>query len=285
MTAARRILPAGVALAAVFAGCGKSGPKVSLRFHPPAGAVYHFALDQNSKIKFESGPAAAMGEQQLAMHMYFTQAVGDPTGNNVVVTMTFDSIRAESPMLPQAMMEQTFQQMRGMKSTVVYDDRMHVQHLEFSGAPGMPPQMSDEITGSFKNLAFPFPDQPVGPGDSWEVQMELPMGNLRGVGPIRTSTKITVKEIQVAGADTSVLLNVVTSFPRDPVNVQAQGQTVELKFAGTMTGEQLFSLRQGAPVRTTMGGTMHLEMKGGALGGQAMAMSMEQQATMKMTEH
>ena len=285
MTAARRILPAGVALAAVLVGCGKSGPKVALRYHPPAGAVYHFALDQQSKIKFESGPAAAMGEQQLTMHMYFTQAVGDPSGNNITVTMTFDSITAESPMLPRAMMEQQFAQMRGMKSTVLYDDRMHVQHLDFSGAPGMPPQMTDEITSSFKNLAFPFPEQPVGPGDSWDVQMELPMGNLPGAGPIRTSTKITVKEIQVSGADTSVLLSVVTTFPQGPVNVQAQGQTVELKFAGTMTGEQLFSLRQGAPVRTTMGGTMHLEMKGGALGGQSMAMSMEQQATMKMTEH
>ena len=104
MTAARRILPAGVALAAVLVGCGKSGPKVALRYHPPAGAVYHFALDQQSKIKFESGPAAAMGEQQLTMHMYFTQAVGDPSGNNITVTMTFDSITAESPMLPQAMM-------------------------------------------------------------------------------------------------------------------------------------------------------------------------------------
>src|SRR5204863_6767053 len=86
MTAARRILPAGVALAAVLVGCGKSGPKVALRYHPPAGAVYHFALDQQSKIKFESGPAAAMGEQQLTMHMYFTQAVGDPSGNNIAVT-------------------------------------------------------------------------------------------------------------------------------------------------------------------------------------------------------
>ena len=37
-------------------------------------------------------------------------------------------------------------------------------------------------------------------------------------------------------------------------------------------------------VHTTMGGTMHIEMKSGALGGQTMAMSMEQQATMKMTE-
>jgi len=37
-------------------------------------------------------------------------------------------------------------------------------------------------------------------------------------------------------------------------------------------------------VRTTSGDTMHLEMKGGALGGQSMVMSMEQQATMKMTE-
>ncbi len=119
MPAARRILQAGVALAAVLVGCGKSGPKVALRYHPPAGAVYHFALDQQSKIKFESGPAAAMGEQQLTMHMYFTQAVGDPSGNNIQVTMTFDSITAESPMLPKAMM----QRFHGRSRDAVADDR------------------------------------------------------------------------------------------------------------------------------------------------------------------
>ena len=111
------------------------------------------------------------------------------------------------------------------------------------------------------------------------------MGNIPGAGPIRTSTKVTVKEIQVSGADTTVRLGVETTFPKDPVTVPAQGQTMELRFAGSMTGEQVFSLRQGAPVQTTMGGTIHMEMKGPALGTQTMAMSMEQQATMKMTEH
>ncbi len=285
MTAVRRILPAGAVLATVLAGCGSGGPKVTLRYHPPAGAVYHYAFEQHSKIKFESGPTAGMGEQQLTMHMFFTQQVGEPSDGKVQVTMTFDSITAESPMLPRAMMEQAFQRMRGMKSTVLYDDQMRVQHVDFSGPPGLPPSMSDQITGSLKNLAFAFPDHPVGPGDSWDIQMELPMGNIPGAGPIQTSTKVTVREVQVSGADTSVVLSVATTFPKDPISVPAQGQTVELRFTGTMTGEQVFSLRQGAPLRTTMGGTMHMEMKGGALGGQTMAMSMEQEATMKMTEH
>src|SRR2546428_12898256 len=178
------------------------------------------------------------------------------------------------------MSQQQCPDMRGMKSTVLYDARMHVQHVDFSGAPGMPPQMTDEITSSFKNLAFPFPDQPVGPGDSWDVQMELPMGNLPGAGPIRTSTKITVKEIQVSGADTSVLLSVVTSFPKDAVTVPAQGQTVELRFTGTLTGEQLFSLRQGAAVHTTIGVPIYLELKVGALGVQKMAVGIGRQAMM-----
>ena len=169
MTAARRILPAGAVLATVLAACGSGGPKVALRYHPPTGAVYHYAFEQHSKIKFEGGPAAGMGEQQLTMHMFFTQQVGAPSGGQVQVTMTFDSISAESPMLPPAMMEQAFRQMRGMKTTALYDDQMRVQHVDFSGAPGLPPQMSDQITGSLKNLAFPFPDHPVGAGDSWDA--------------------------------------------------------------------------------------------------------------------
>src|SRR5207245_11490844 len=53
MTAARPILPAGAVLATVLAGCGSGGPKVALRYHPPTGAVYHYAFEQHSKIKFE----------------------------------------------------------------------------------------------------------------------------------------------------------------------------------------------------------------------------------------
>jgi hypothetical protein len=283
MSLVRRTLAALVL--APLAGCGSGGPKVLLRFHPPAGATYHFAFDQESNVKFEGGPAVALGEQKITMHMYFTQQVGDTAGGHVQVTVTFDSISAESPLMPAGMMNQMFQQMRGMKSTITYDPLMHAEQVSLAAPPGWPPQMTAQILGSFKTLAFPFPEHPVGAGDSWEVQMELPTGTVPGSsGPIKTKSKITVKEVQASGADTTILLAVATEFPKDPISFTAQGQAMQLRLSGTLTGEQLFSLGRGAPVRTSMGGTMRMEMKGAALGTDGMTMSMDQRATLKMLE-
>src|SRR5882672_6688682 len=64
------MLPArSLALAAtvllLVGGCrgGASGPKVTLRYHPPAGAAYHYTLDQQNAMRIEGGPMSAMPEQ------------------------------------------------------------------------------------------------------------------------------------------------------------------------------------------------------------------------------
>jgi len=73
MLPARSLALAATVLLTV-GGCrgGASGPKVTLRYHPPAGAAYHYTLDQQNAMRMEGGPMSAMPEQTFRMRMYYT---------------------------------------------------------------------------------------------------------------------------------------------------------------------------------------------------------------------
>src|SRR5207247_6635851 len=73
---------------AALAGCrAASGPKLTLRYHPPAGAAYHYALEQHNTMRFEGGPMGAMPEHSVTMRMYYTQLVGSVAAAGTPVTV------------------------------------------------------------------------------------------------------------------------------------------------------------------------------------------------------
>ncbi len=218
MTAFRCFALAAVPLALVSGCRGGGGPKVTLRYHPPAGAAYHYALEQQNSMKFEGGPMAAMPEQTFTMHMYFTQLVTGPAPGGTAVTVSFDSTALESPGMGAAVMQPALERMRSVKGALVYDDRMHVLSASLTGTAGAPSPVTDQMGKSVKAMTFPLPDGPVGVGDSWTSENELPLGDqVTANQPIKSRTRLTVKEIQVAGADTAVLLTVETTFPGGPI--------------------------------------------------------------------
>jgi hypothetical protein len=264
----------------LMAGChGDSGSKVSLSYHPPAGATYHYTLEQHNAMKFENGPMAQMPEQKMTMRMYISQAVTGPTADGVGVTVTFDSTKVESPNLAPGALTAALNQIRGVKTNVVYDARMSVVHSELSAASAMSSPMTDQLTRGVKAMTFQLPDHPVGVGDSWTTETEMPMGQAGSSNtPARATTKLTVKEIH-PGADTTVLLGVETTYPTGPISVNQQGQQLTLKVSGNLAGEQLFSLTRGTAVRSSLEGTMRIHITGGTTGPQGMDMAM-QQATM-----
>lgn len=289
MVAARSLALAATVLVAV-GGCraGASGPKVTLRYHPPAGAAYHYTLDQQNTMRIEGGPNA-MPEQTFRMRMYYTQLVTGPAQGGVAVTVMFDSTSLEAPGMGPGAMQPALDRMRGMKSDVVYDERMHVLSAAFSGLTGAPSPVTEQLGSSMKSMAFPLPDQPVGVGDSWVAEHELPLGRqaLNASRPLKSRTKITVKEIQIAGADTSVLLGIETTFPEDPITLTQRGeggapQTGTLRLSGSLSGEQVYSLKRSAQVRAMMGGT--IKMKTGTAGQPEMTMAMTQQTSLQLTE-
>jgi hypothetical protein len=107
-------------------------------------------------------------------------------------------------------------------------------------------------------------------GDSWVSEQEMPLGAPLNPGtPVKTRTKLTVRQILVVGADTSVLLGAETRFPRGQVS-------------GGLMGAQVFSVSRGIPVRTTMGGT--LRMRGTAVGRSEKTIAMNQRTSLRLVE-
>src|SRR6266550_4718946 len=289
MVAVRSLALAAMVLVAV-GGCraGASGPKVTLRYHPPAGAAYHYTLDQQNTMRIEGGPSV-MPEQTFRMRMYYTQLVTGPAQGGVAVTVMFDSTSLEAPGMGPGAMQPALDRMRGMKSAVVYDERMHVLSAAFTGLTGAPSPVTEQLGSSMKSMAFPLPDGPVGVGDSWVAEHELPLGRqaLNASRPLKSRTRITVKEIQIAGADTSVVLGIETTFPDEPITLtqQREGgapQTGTLRLSGSLSGEQVYSLQRSAQVRAMMGGT--IKMKSGTAGQPETTMAMTQQTSLQLTE-
>ena len=290
MIAARSLALAATLLVTV-GGCrgGASGPKVTLRYHPPAGAAYHYALDQQNAMRIEGGPMGAMPEQTFRMRMYYTQLVKGPAQGGVAVTVTFDSTSLDAPGMGPGAMRPALDRMRGMRSDIVYDDRMHVLSAAFTGLTGAPSPVTEQLGSSMKAMAFPLPEGPVGVGDSWVAEHELPLGQqaLSASRPLKSRTRITVKEIQIAGADTSVVLGIETHFPDDPITLTQRGeggapQTGTLRLSGSLSGEQVYSLQRSAQVRAMMGGT--IKMKSGTAGQPETTMAMTQQTSLQLTE-
>ena len=286
-----RALACTATLLATIGGCrgGASGPKVTLRYHPPAGAAYHYALDQQNAMRIEGGPMGAMPEQTFRMRMYYTQLVKGPAQGGVAVTVTFDSTSLDAPGMGPGAMRPALDRMRGMRSDIVYDDRMHVLSAAFTGLTGAPSPVTEQLGSSMKAMAFPLPEGPVGVGDSWVAEHELPLGQqaLNASRPLKSRTRITVKEIQIAGADTSVVLGIETHFPDDPITLTQRGeggapQTGTLRLSGSLSGEQVYSLQRSAQVRAMMGGT--IKMKSGTAGQPETTMAMTQQTSLQLTE-
>ncbi|HZH81275.1 MAG TPA: hypothetical protein VFD68_08210, partial [Gemmatimonadales bacterium] len=116
-----------VATVAGLTGCRSPGtPKVTLRFRPPAGAEYHYALEQRTSWTMESAAGPVPG-QDITLQIHYTQTVGGPTAGGTAVTVSYDSVT----ILPGGYAP-ALDRMRGLKSRVVFDDRGRVVSAAFA---------------------------------------------------------------------------------------------------------------------------------------------------------
>ena len=263
--------------------CGGGGPKVALRFHPPAGAVYHYALEQRTQVSIASGPLAAMAKQQLFMRVHYTQTVKGPaSGGGTEVDVVFESMTMEVPGVSPDLIARELAKMKGTRTTVVYDARGQIVRSDFTPVPGLPPEMAGEVATSLKSMTLGFPDHPVGRGDSWTITTELPLGQVPGAntseaGPARTT--LTVREIRIAGSDTSVVLDIKTAFPTGPIHLTVGGQSGTLKLEGELAGHQQFSISRGAILDGAIKGATKMNVTAAMFGSQAMSMASETESS------
>jgi hypothetical protein len=276
-----------VGLLLMTVACGKrdAGSRISIRFHPPAGAVYHYVLEQRTTMSMKSGPLTGMGKQQLAMRMYFTQTVKGPTDGGTEIDVVFDSTTAELPSGSPETMTSALAKLRGLRSTVVFDERAQVVRSTFAQAAGMSPQLANQMGAGIKAMTFTFPEQPVGRGDSWTVTTDLPLSQLPGTdaseaGPAKTT--LTVREISIAPADTSVTLDIKTEFPSGPIRLSMGPQSGTMKMSGDLSGRQQFSITRGAVLAASIQGRMSLHITASAIG--AMTMVSDMQNTLHLTD-
>lgn len=270
---------------AVTVACGgeRAGDgKVLLRFHPATGTSRQWAIEQHTTMKFEDGPMARMGEQQMTMRMFVTQAVTGPAEGGIGLAVTFDSTMIESPGIPAEQVAGPLRKMRGLKGEIVMDERMRVVRTRFNDPPGAPPNAGQQLGSSIRGMSFPLPEGRVGVGDSWAESIELPLGELPGnPGPVRAATTFTLREIRAAGSDTTVVFDVATKLPTEPIKVTIQGQEATFRLAGTLTGEQEFSVTRSMQQSGAVGGVVKMTMSGVMPGAAEMTMSLDQHMTMR----
>ena len=253
-------------LALFIAGCHKdAGPKIALRYHPPAGAVYHYALEQNTRVAMPSGLGALAGasRQEMRLRIYSTQTVKGPAaGGGTEVEIVIDSATIDMPGISPDLMSRVAR-LRGSRSTAVFDDRLHLVHDTVTGLGGAPPEVANQMSAMLKGMAYAFPDKPVGRGDSWTVSITLPVEQFGGVDASKAGaaqTTLTVREIQATDADTVVVLDIKTAFPTGPIALAVAGQRGSMTLSGDMTGSQQFSISRGTVVAATITGksTIHV---------------------------
>ena len=274
-----------IELALVWLACSgteRSTPitaKIALRYHPPKGAIYHYVMDQATRFGPDSGSDSGTAN---SMMIGFSQTIGSPASDGVPVTFAFDSSHVASPMLNPSAAGEATRRLDGLHTVTVYDDHLRPVRNDVSALSGLPPLVRDQLQVGFRIAALALPDQPVGPGDSWTNETELPVGAIAGGAPLVVNTKVTVREISVSSGDTTVRLGVETALPDQPLKFSFGGQAFSVGLNGAITGEQVLSLTRGAVVDASLGGTMHVSVTGGFFGPQGMRMRVDQRGTLKL---
>lgn len=269
---------AAVPLILAVASCGGGGPKVALRYRPPAGAVYHLGVEQRTTVSADSGPLAKMGKAQVLMRVYFTQTVKGPASGGTEVEVLFESMTMEIPGIRSDVIGSALAGLQGMKGTMVVDERGKVLRSRFAPGRGVSPDITQRLADGVTSMAFEFPEHPVGRGDSWTVTTDLPLDQVPGISASTTEvarTTLTVREFRVNGADTSVVIDIKTEFPTDPIRLASAEESGSITLEGGITGHQLFSLSRGVVTDANLKGTAKMRFAGGSVGSPGMSMRTE----------
>jgi hypothetical protein len=271
-----------VSLACAALGCGSD--KVLLRYHPKANSTHRYALDEQMKLA-GAGAAAQLPAMDMGMSVQLRERVGESNRGGVTgtaVTWSVDTLTFRAPAGMDAAspaLASQIARVKAMSFDLVYDDRRIPLHVQVHDPLGEASAEGRRVTGNVEMFNYPLPVAPVGKGDHWRVETEIPLP--QAGGPISVQSVLTVKDITVADGDTTVVFTVSTQFPDRPIAISGMGRTMTMKLSGTITGEQAFSLSQGMVLDAAVGGTIKMAMAVPGLPSVPLSLSLDMQATLK----
>jgi hypothetical protein len=265
------------------AACGgeRAVDRVHLRFAPAPGTTVQYVFEQSTAMLFEGGPISGM-RQRVNMRLFLTERITGAAPGGIAVQVTFDSVEALGLPFDDADLEPLLRRLRGLTGQLVVDERMRVVGATFEGLAGVPAQWGEQLGSTVRGMVFPFPNGPVGVGDSWTEDVELPLTSLPGnPGPVRARTTVTLRELRVEGADTTAVLAVVSVMPKDPIRVRANNGEATIRLTGSLEGEQSFSLTRGMPSTAAMAGELRISVRSDGDGSDVMGVVLDQQIDMR----
>lgn len=271
-----------VAVLVVAAACGDA-TTLTLRYAPTAGSSFRYALEQQVAMRMEGDSAPPNAKQDMTITIAFAQSVRGPVEGGIEVRLRVDSVTLASPEVPPQVMAEASRVLRGLETAIVFDARMQPVRSAVADSGGVPPQLAGLIASSLRGATFPLPEGPVRVGETWTVEVPAPAGQIPGLSrPIMLTSRLRIDRFRVNGADTIVHIQVEMGFPRDPIRLEFDSPESTVRFAGTLRGEQEYSLGRHALVRSSLSGTVRTTMAGGSMGNGTM--TVDQHTTMRLLE-
>ncbi len=246
-------------------GCGN--PTISMRYHPKA-ATYRFVLQEDVKGSIVGGAVAAMPVGAASVGGQFTAAIAGPADSGVAVTWTVDTLTVQSQQQEiiagvESTLAARMARIKAMSFDVVYDDRMIPVHEHVNDPTGVGASdrnAANALRTVAHSFAFPLPRDPLAKGGTWRAADELDLPGFASTQPVQVQYELTVKDILFNGSDTSVVIGIAATFANTPLPMTVQGIQMQGKLTGVTTGEETFSLTEGALVSGTQDGHVQVEM-------------------------
>ncbi len=254
-----------IAVLAVAAACADR-PTLTLRFAPPVGSAFRYALEQDLSMKLEGDSAASANTQGLAIRINFVQTVQSQVDSGTEVYLRVDTVALSSPEIPREVMANAGKMLQGLTTAMVFDPRMQVVSSRVADPGGASERDAAMVSSSLRGASLPLPPGPVRVGEVWTVEMPAPSGQVPGLTkPLMLKSRLWITGFQVEGTDTIVTIKFETGFPKEPIPVSLEGSGT-LRIDGKLTGEQAYSMGRHALVNSNMSGTVRTTTEGAGLG-------------------
>lgn len=284
-----------------------AGQKALLRwkYEPGSELVYRMTNDQQIDLAAMGGSATSRQVQTMRWRVTDVASNGDAT---IVVTtervqmemsgitgnVSYDSDTGELPAEPQY---RALAGLVGASYTVVVGSTGEVRSVSGMDAvrrqvmEAMPPDQravaqtvtdqmfSDEAMSNMMQQSFQlFPEQPVGPGDSWpsSFSISIPM-----LGTMSTNLTYSFVGLEERDGRTVATINVAgdLSFGRD----ETSQMPMPMDISDTrMTGSLQFDADLGTTLSSDMATTMQMSV---GAGGQQMTVALDQRTKVELVEH